>query len=131
MACGKISRNKRKICISYYDKKIIIQKPTYTPSNAPNTNATAGFSNIKEVWAFVKSVNPFSPQNSTNNNLQTITTEFYVRYDSSIIIDDTLYIEYNSEKYRVTQIDNIDLKNETLVFRAIKRGDEAKLANLR
>ncbi len=131
MACGKIGRNNRKICISYYDKKIIIQKPTYTPSNAPNTNATAGFSNIKEVWAFVKSANPFSPQNSTNINLQTITTEFYVRYDSGIIINDTLYIEYNSEKYRVIQIDNIDLKSETLVFRAIKRGDESKLANLR
>lgn len=131
MACGRIKNNITKVCINDFNKKIIIQKPTLTLSNARGINAQAGFVDIKQVWAMVKSKNPFAMQNGINTNLATITTEFYIRYDADITLTDKLFIEYNSIKYKVVQADNIDLKNKTIVFRTIKRGDEANAANLR
>ena len=131
MACGRIKNNITKICINDFNTKIIIQKPTFRVSNARGVNATAGFTDIKQVWAMVKTINPFESQNGTNTNLATITTEFYIRYDSAISLEDKLFIEYDSIKYRVVQADNIDLKNETIVFRTVKRGEESNAANLR
>lgn len=131
MACGRIKNNITKVCINDFNKKIIIQKPTFGVSNARGVNVTADFADVKQVWAMVKTINPFESQNGTNTNLATITTEFYIRYDSVISLEDKLFIEYDSVKYKVVQADNIDLKNETIVFRTVKRGDEANAANLR
>ncbi len=131
MACGRIKNNITKVCINDFNKKITIQKPTLNLSNTRGINAQAGFIDVKQVWAMVKSKNPFQLQNGTNTNLTTITTEFYIRYDSDIALTDKLFIEYNSIKYKVVQADNIDLKNETIIFRTVKRGDEANAANLR
>lgn len=130
MACSRIKPNSSKVCIANFDKKIILQYPASIANNNPNQNADSSFTQVKEVWAMVKTLTGADSKNDTNIN-NSVTTDFYIRYDSAIDLEKTLWVQYNSLKYKISSKENIDLKNETIRLRSIKRGDINQAGNLR
>ncbi len=128
--CNSIQPNITKICAADFNRKITIQHAASVSNNNPNQNAGSSFSNVKICWALVKTNPNADFINGTNVN-QGINIDFYIRYDSELDLSQQLWIEYNSNKYKVGEIENIDLMNEIIRLRAIQRGNKNFAGNLR
>lgn len=60
-----------------------------------------------------------------------LNTDFYIRYTSSISLSQQLWIEYDGNLYKITNVDNIDKDNKIIRLRAIEKGDKTINANKR
>jgi SPP1 family predicted phage head-tail adaptor len=88
------------------------------------------FADIKSVWAMIKTRS--TAEFVQNTNIETsITTEFYIRYDSSIDFKQRLWVEYNNGRYEIVNYDNIDEENKFIKLTAIERGVKTINANQR
>ena len=130
MKCTSIKKNVNKVCIGDLDKRIIIQTSSIAPNNSPNSVATTAFLTVVTVWAMIKTtpntsfIDGVNVQNGVN-------TDFYIRFTSSIDIEKQLWIEYAGNRFKVTNIENIDKESKFLRFRASEKGDKTILANQR
>lgn len=129
MVCKSIKPNTNKVCISNLNERIVIQTKTIASNNNPNSEATTVFTDVASAWALIK----------TNSNYEWIdgvqvrngfNTDFYIRYNSVIDYTQQLWIEHNSNKYRVVNIDNIDKQDEFIKLRTTQTGNESINANL-
>ena len=67
-----------------------------------------------------------------NINIQrSITTEFYIRYDTSIDFKRKLWIEYNNSRYEVINFENLGEENRFFKLTATERGKKTVNANQR
>jgi SPP1 family predicted phage head-tail adaptor len=130
MVCRSIKPNVNKVCIGDLSKKIAIQYSSSVPSNSPNSNSTTSFKDIKKVWAMIKTRRTGEFIKNTNIR-DTITTEFYIRYDSSIDFQQKLWVEYNDKRYVVINYENIDEQDRFIVLSAVERGKKSINANQR
>jgi SPP1 family predicted phage head-tail adaptor len=128
--CKSIQPQTTKICAADFNRKITLQHAASIANNNPNQNAGSAFLEIKTCWAMAKTVPNAEFKNETNIN-QGITIDFYIRYDSKVDLGKSIWVEFNSNKYKVTEIENIDLKNEILRLRAVERGNKNFAGNLR
>lgn len=128
MACTSIKPNTNKVCTSDFNLRIEVQTTSITPNNSPGGLTTAGFATVATVWALVK----------TNANRQFISgvnienglnTDFYIRYNSSIDYGVQLWVEYGGNRFKVTNIDNIDKQNNIIRLRSTEKGSTTLLAN--
>lgn len=129
-ACGRITTNKNRVCLSDLDQRIKIQTTTITGNNAPGSYPTYEFQDIVSMWALMKTtkVNRFIDEVNTAPG---ITTDFYIRYTADIDLTIQLWIEWRGIKFEVISSDNIDKQFEFIHLRAIEKGDAAINANLR
>jgi SPP1 family predicted phage head-tail adaptor len=130
MRCQAIKKNLKKVCISDFDKRIKIQTTSITANNSPNSLAAVGFVTIATVWAMIKTntSREFIDGVNIENGLN---TDFYIRYNSTIPLNKQLWIEYNNNLYKITNIDNIDKDDKTIRLRAKEKGDKTINANKR
>jgi SPP1 family predicted phage head-tail adaptor len=128
--CRTIQPNITKICAADFNRKITLQYPVSVPNNNPNQNAGSSFQDIKTCWAMVKTIVNADFVNDTNVN-QSVTADFYIRFDPNLVLSKSLYILFEGVKYKVVNIDNVDLRNELTRIRAIERGDQNIAVNLR
>lgn len=119
--CNSIKKNTNKVCIADLNKKVIIQYASSSANNAPNANAESSFTALATVWAMVKTtpnrefVNGVNIENGVN-------TDFYIRHDSSIDFSKKVWIEFNNERFKVINVENIDFENRFMRLRAVERG---------
>lgn len=135
MVCATIKSDIDNICIGDLNRKITLQYPVAVKRNAPRTNTPSAdattFTTIATVWAMVKTRNTAFFRGGVNTETSP-TTEFYIRYNSSLNLEQLTYIEYNSKKYRVTNApENIGLQNKFWKITSVERGDSSLNANLR
>jgi SPP1 family predicted phage head-tail adaptor len=128
--CRTIQPNITKICAANFNRKITLQYAASVANNNPNQNAGSASKDIKTCWAMVKTTPSAEFDNETNIN-EGITTDFYIRYDSTIDLGKSIWVEFDSNKYRITDVENIDLRNELLRLRSVKRGNKNFAVNLR
>jgi SPP1 family predicted phage head-tail adaptor len=130
MACRSIKPNINKVCIADLKKKIKIQYTLSVPNNDPNSNAMASFKDIKSVWSMIKTRSTAEFVQGTNVETS-ITTEFYIRHDSSIDFKQRLWIEYNGSRYEIVNYENIDEEDKFIKLTATERGVKTINANQR
>ena len=130
MKCQSIKKNINKICIGDFNHRIKIQTTSIIANNAPNSLSTVAFTTIAEVWAMIKTntAREFIDGVNIENGLN---TDFYIRYTSSISLSQQLWIEYDGNLYKITNVDNIDKDNKIIRLRAIEKGDKTINANKR
>lgn len=130
MKCQSIKKNIKKVCISDFDKRIKIQTSSITPNNSPNSVSSVGFTTIATVWAMIKTNTAREFIDGVNIE-SGINTDFYIRYNSSIPLDKQLWVEYDNNLYKITNLDNIDKDDKTIRLRSIEKGDKTINANKR
>jgi len=130
MICTSIKKNINKVCIGDRDKRIKIQTSSIAPNNSPDGLATTAFVTISTVWAMVKTTanRDFIDGVNVENGLN---TDFFVMYDSTISYEQQLWVEYNSNRFKVTNIDNIDKDNKIVRLRSTEKGIKTTLVNSR
>ena len=130
MKCRSINKNINKVCIGDFNHRIKIQTTSIIANNAPDTLSTVGFTTVAEVWAMIKTntAREFIDGVNVENGLN---TDFYIRHNSLISFSQQLWIEYESNLFKITNIDNIDKDNKIIRLRAIEKGDKAINANKR
>lgn len=129
MTCKRITKQANKICIGNLDKKIKVQISSFIDSNAPGQESGIGFTDILETWAMIKTFKTNDQQDGVNVS-QSITHQFIFRY-TAINLDREIFVEYNSKKFRIDSVENIDEENKYYRLTSIERGDQSKNANLR
>ena len=130
MKCQSIKKNIKKVCISDFDKRIKIQTSSITPNNSPNSVSSIGFTTIATVWAMIKTNTAREFIDGVNIE-SGINTDFYIRYNSSIPLDKQLWVEYDNNLYKITNLDNIDKDDKTIRLRSIEKGDKTINVNKR
>lgn len=130
MKCQSIKKNIKKVCISDFDKRIKIQTSSITPNNSPNSVSSVGFTTIATVWAMIKTNTAREFIDGVNIE-SGINTDFYIRYNSSIPLDKQLWVEYDNNLYKITNLDNIDKDDKTIRLRSIEKGDKTINVNKR
>jgi len=60
-----------------------------------------------------------------------LNTDFYIRYNSSIPLNQQLWVEYNNNLYKITNTDNIDKDDKIIRLRSVEKGDKTINANKR
>lgn len=130
MKCQSIKKNIKKVCISDFDKRIKIQTSSITPNNSPNSVSSIGFTTIATVWAMIKTNTAREFIDGVNIE-SGINTDFYIRYNSSIPLDKQLWVEYDNNLYKITNLDNIDKDDKTIRLRSVEKGDKTINANKR
>lgn len=130
MSCNSIKKNINKVCTGDLDKRIIIQTTSITPNNSPDSVATTGFATVATVWAMIKTTpnRQFIDGVNVENGLN---TDFYIRYNSSINFEQQLWVEYNDNRFKIVNVDNIDKEDKIIRLRSIEKGDKTILANAR
>jgi SPP1 family predicted phage head-tail adaptor len=130
MVCRSIKPNVNKVCIADLNKKIKIQYSLSVPNNNPNSNSMTSFKDIKSVWSMIKTRSTAEFIQKTNIETS-ITTEFYIRYDSSIDFKQRLWVEYKDNRYQIVNYDNIGEEDKFVKLTAIERGVKNIKANQR
>ena len=130
MKCQSIKKNINKVCIGDFDKRIKIQTSSITANNAPNTLSSVQFTTIATVWSMIKTntAREFIDGVNIENGLN---TDFYIRYNSSIPLNQQLWVEYNNNLYKITNTDNIDKDDKIIRLRSVEKGDKTINANKR
>ena len=129
MTCKKITKQANKVCIKDLNKKIKIQISTFIDSNTPNQQSQLGFTDILDSWAMIKTFKTPNFQGGTNVS-NSNTHQFIIRY-TTIDLEREIFIEYNSKKFRIDSIENIDEEDKYYSLISIERGYQSKNANLR
>ena len=130
MSCKRITKNASKICTADFDKKIKIQTTSIEGTNAPDIESAVSFSDIAVAYAMMKTKPNIRYINGVNVE-SGITTEIYIRYDSSIDYSLELFIEWSNDKFKVINVENINNENKTIKFNCVRHGDKSINANLR
>lgn len=129
MTCKKITKQANKICIGDLNKKIKVQTSSFIDNNTPGEESGIGFIDILDIWAMIKTFKTTDLQDGVNAS-QSITHQFIFRY-TSVNLDRKIFIEYNSKKYKVDSVENIDEEDKYYRLTSIERGDKFKNASLR
>lgn len=121
--CTSIKPNKSRVCIGDLNKKIKIQFSSSKGQNAPNVNAATVFSEVITVWALIKTTPVFEPVNGVNIE-NGVNTDFYIRYTSDIDFSKQIWVEFESNRFKVTGVDNIDKESRFVRLRSTERGSK-------
>ncbi len=130
MKCQSIKKNINKVCIGDFDKRIKIQTSSITANNAPNSLSSVQFTTIATVWSMIKTNTAREFIDGVNIE-DGLNTDFYIRYNSSIPLNQQLWVEYNNNLYKITNTDNIDKDDKIIRLRSVEKGDKTINANKR
>lgn len=128
MTCEAIKPNINKVCTGDLNKRIAIQYRSIATVNSPDSNLTVGFSTAISCWAMIKT-------GSSNNwvdgvdTSQTINTDFFIRWTSSIDFTREIWVLYDGIRFKVANIDIIDKKEKIVKLRSVEKGVSTISAN--
>jgi SPP1 family predicted phage head-tail adaptor len=128
MKCQSIKNNIKKICVADFNRKITIQKYSSSGNNNPNGDVSIGYQTLTTVFAMIKT----SANGDFVNNVNvanSITIDFYTRYNSAIDISQQLFILLDDRRYKVELVDDIDKDNSIIRLRAKELGLSTLKAN--
>lgn len=125
MSCKRINLTKKKICIGNLKHSITLLVRSIT---APDDfDYDMNFTTLANVWAGIetkqKGVEIF---NDVNISIGVATHFFYIRYRDDVTAQN--FIEYNSKKFRILEVTNIDETNDYMLLSCAERGDSTTQA---
>jgi SPP1 family predicted phage head-tail adaptor len=122
MICSStIKFNKPKICSKDLRHRILIQYREIAATNNLDTDPEPTFTEVGNYWAGIKT----SPSRNAFNDVNqgaAITTDFYIRYTTSIDFLKNIWIEFNGRRFEVINADNINEYEEYILLRAVDKG---------
>ena len=125
MACKKIRRVKRDVCIGSLDRVIKVEfRSIESPDSGVDFNEQ--FTPIQDVPAMIKTVSGVTGFDSTNVE-RIITHHIYIRFRTDVTAE--TWVEFNNEKYDIVNTENIDERSEFFLLRCNKRGSNTKPVN--
>jgi SPP1 family predicted phage head-tail adaptor len=128
MKCQSIKNNVKKVCTTDFNKKIIIEKYGSYGNNSPNADAILTYQTVATVFAMVKTSANGDFVNNVNVS-NTITIDFYIRYNSAIDISQQLFVLLDNKRYKIELVDDIDKDNKIIRLRAKELGLSTLQAN--
>ena len=121
MKCQSIKNNIKKVCTADFNKKIIVQKYGSYGNNSPDADVLLIYQTLATVFAMVKTSASGDFINNVNVS-NTITIDFYIRYNSAINISQQLFFLLDGKRYKIELVDNIDKDNKITRLRAKELG---------
>lgn len=121
MKCQSIKNNIKKVCTADFNKKIIVQKYGSYGNNSPDADVLLIYQTLATVFAMVKTSASGDFINNVNVS-NTITIDFYIRYNSAINISQQLFVLLDGKRYKIELVDNIDKDNKITRLRAKELG---------
>lgn len=126
MGCKPIKLKSRRICIGNLNSRIKIQTRALTATNTGSIESIETFTDLVEVWAAIETTRGSQLWNGVEIS-NPFTHKIYIRYRSDIDFNE--WIEFESEKYDIVDVENLEQKNEWLLLMCIRKGDNTKEAN--
>lgn len=125
MSCKGIDLSKRKVCIGDLKHKIKIDVRSLTAPN--DIDYSQEFVSFVEVWAGIKTTKGAEIFDGVNT-VGVSTHQFFIRYIDNVSTDNM--IEYDSKKYRILRVQEMDESKDFILIQAAIRGDKSFEANL-
>lgn len=128
MKCQSIRKNIKKICTNDFDKKIVIQKYGSVGNSSPDSDITLNYITLATVFAMIKTNATGDFVNNVNVN-NSITIDFYTRFNSLVDINQQLFVLFDNKRYKIELVDDIDKDNKIIRLRARELGLSTLQAN--
>ena len=133
MACQNITPKSRKICLAKLNKRIQLQRNTLISKGFDDPDYDNVLTTFATVWSAIETTKGWESFNNLlftkNTGLQTpITHKFYIRFNPNLkilepsAVSSETVVEFNSEKYNIANVENIDEKDEYQILFCTKRG---------
>lgn len=125
--CVKIQKKIKGVCVGDLSTKITLCTRTISAPALSSVDYGETFTEVKTLYALVdttRGLQTFDGVNITNPYSHL----FYIRYDASVTFE--YWIKYNSEYFRIIDVENLNEENRFLLMRCTKRGSTAINANL-
>jgi SPP1 family predicted phage head-tail adaptor len=97
-----------------------------TATNTGSIESVETFADDVEVWAAIETTRGSQLWNGVEIS-NPFTHKIYIRYRDDI--DFNKWIEFESEKYDIVDVENLEQTNEWLLLMCTRKGDAAKEAN--
>ena len=124
--CVKIKGKKSALCIGDLDRKVTIRSRNIQAPQSGSVDFSEQFANTHIVWALIQTTRGSEIFNGVE--LQNpVTHLIYIRFITGLTQES--WVEFNSNKYDVVDLQDIDERNEWMLLRCIKKGDESLKAN--
>lgn len=121
----KIRRKKRRIRIGSLNKRIFLSTQTITQSTIGanmDSNITIG----DYLWAMVETFRGDTTFDGTTI-VNVATHKFTIRWRPDVTQE--FMIVFQGETYNITDVENYDERNQFIILKAIKRGDQTEVVN--
>lgn len=125
--CVKIKPKPYKVCTGDLNKRVTLYVRNITDPQGGSVDYGETFLTPVVVWAMVDTLTKGLQIFDGTNVIGEATHLFYIRYLPSITFE--LYLDYNSRRFRIIDVQNIGERDETIVLRCTERGDVAKPVN--
>jgi SPP1 family predicted phage head-tail adaptor len=99
-------------------------------NNKKGVNAGTAFSDVRTVWALVKTNGTSQFVNGVNVEISR-NIDFYIKYTTSIDFEKEIWVEFQNNRYEITDVENIDKMNELVRLGSVERGNKSIPANQR
>lgn len=128
MSCESIKPNINKICISDFKNRIKIQYRSIAPVNSPDANLTVSFTDVISCWSLIKTGTSNNWINGVNTG-ETNNTDFFIRWTASVDFAREIWILFDGNRFKISNIDNIDKQKNIIRLRSVEKGDKDINAN--
>jgi len=123
--CQKIRSVHRKVCTGDMRDEIILQNRAITPVIS-SVDFVEDFVTNTTVFALVKTVKGDMAFDGIDTEVD-VSHHFYIRFLSGITAE--TWISFQSTRFNILDVENLDNRQEFLLLRATDRGDDAKAAS--
>jgi head-tail adaptor len=126
--CKKIKRLSERVCAGSLNKKISVLDREIEVPVGDSVDFDENFILIKDTWAMVQTV--AGKVFFDNSNIdKSITHEWYIRYIAGIEITAEHWVLYNTNFFKIINVENLDEANRFLLLRTTERGESTKKVN--
>ena len=123
--CKKLRRKKRQVCLGDLDNQIVLQDRTITAPTS-GVDASETFTTNDTVDAMVETSRGETIFDGTNTEVD-VTHKFTIRFISGITAE--TWISFNSDRFDILDVENLEERDEWLVLRATNRGVDTNTAS--
>lgn len=127
MACNRIKKKPSLVCIGDLSSSIILQNRAISTPVGDGVDYGETFTTNTTAWARIDTVSGETIFDDTNTE-RDVTHRFYIRYIDGITSE--TWIEYDSIKFDILDVENLNEEGRFLRLRAAKRGVKTSDVNL-
>lgn len=119
MACKKIKRSNRKVCIGGMNELIELNTRSLTVPEINSVDFGETFVITNSVYAMIET--KIGASVFDQSNIERIVTHFfYIRYDANVTAE--TWINFRSDLYDIVDVEDLDARQEFMLLRCVLRG---------
>lgn len=122
MACKKILRKHRQVCIGALDTEIVVNSRTITEPIEDSVDYTETFVEDALVFAAVETTSRGQIVFDGTNTARVLTHRFYIRFLTGITAE--TWVESDGINYDILNTETLDGRNEFILLNATRRGSD-------